>query len=149
MINLEKNCRNSSLFWPRNFQNWPIKHSEDSSLIRYHEHSCLVYLTGDSPNLLTSFDPKYSPLNSRATYIIGGFVDHNSQKNLTLSKANKLSIQTARFDFPDDYLISTSLNVNTCFAILIDMHSGLSCTEAAAWRIPSRKRKTPHLKDGK
>lgn len=48
-----------------------------------------MYLTADSENTVDVLDP------SKA-YIIGGIVDRNRYKNLTLDKANKDGIAHAR-----------------------------------------------------
>lgn len=78
----------------QNCQNWAVEikrneHSEvpeplDSCYLKYQEDfpkDKLVYLTADSENLATNLDPT-------DIFIIGGIVDHNRHKLLTLNKAN-------------------------------------------------------------
>jgi tRNA (guanine9-N1)-methyltransferase len=49
----------------------------------------LVYLTADSENLVTNLDPA-------DIFLIGGIVDHNRHKLLTLNKATAQGIRHAR-----------------------------------------------------
>ena len=58
------------------------------------DKSKLVYLTADSDVTLKSLDPS-------DVYIIGGIVDRNRYKNLTLDKANKDGIRHARLPIGD------------------------------------------------
>lgn len=51
--------------------------------------STVVYLTGDSPNILHSLEPNH-------TYVLGGIVDRNRYKLLCLDKAERLGIQHAQ-----------------------------------------------------
>ncbi|KAH9817280.1 guanine-1-methyltransferase-domain-containing protein [Melampsora americana] len=53
------------------------------------EKESLVYLTADSPNLITQLDPE-------KVYVIGAIVDHNRYKNLCYQKAEELGIHHAQ-----------------------------------------------------
>lgn len=70
------------------YQNWDVKlHAEP-----YHElfnHKDIVYLTSDSDNVLNEVD-------QNAVYIIGGLVDHNHHKGLSLQRAEEKGFKTAR-----------------------------------------------------
>lgn len=60
----------------------------------------LVYLTADSPNEITTLD-------STKVYIVGGIVDRNRYKNLTLDRANSQGIATARLPIGQYFDIQT------------------------------------------
>lgn len=74
----------------------------------------LVYLTGDSPNTLSTLD-------SNATYIIGGIVDRNRLKRLAISRAEalqsshpKLNVTTARLPLDEHVNFKGATRILTC-----------------------------------
>lgn len=69
----------------------------------------LVYLTADSPNLLTAVDPA-------GVYIVGGIVDRNQWKGATLMKAMNLGISHAKLPIGEHLKLTTS-EVQTSVAI--------------------------------
>jgi len=54
----------------------------------------VVYLTADSPNVLTELVPN-------EVYIVGGIVDHNRLKGLTYRIAKEKGVRTARLPLPE------------------------------------------------
>lgn len=95
----------------------------------------LVYLTADSETMLSELDLK-------KIYIIGGLVDRNRWKGITMKKAEEQGIQTARLPIGDYLKMSGSqvLTVNQVIEIL------LKFLETKDWKasffhvIPQRKR---------
>lgn len=78
--------------------------------------STVTYLTGDSPNVLTSLTPGH-------TYILGGIVDRNRYKNLCLNKANSLGIAHAQLpigEYLPEMQTRKVLTVNQVFEILVN-----------------------------
>ena len=72
------------------FANWVVMTSEESYLEKLADRKKdLVYLTADSENELEDF-------KEEDIYVIGGIVDRNRYKNLTLDKANEQGIRHAR-----------------------------------------------------
>ncbi|ESO99279.1 hypothetical protein LOTGIDRAFT_56667, partial [Lottia gigantea] len=94
----------------------------------------LIYLTPDSPNEMKVYDPE-------AIYIIGGMVDLSSRGAVTLAKAKKLQIRTARFPI-DRYLLwekgSKYLTLNQVFSILHTIKDSGDWLQAFR-HIPQRK----------
>ncbi|GAA5860311.1 hypothetical protein JCM8547_003459 [Rhodosporidiobolus lusitaniae] len=75
----------------------------------------LIYLTGDSPHVLTRLTPGH-------TYILGGIVDRNRYKSLCLHKAEKLGIRHAQLpigEFLPEMGTRKVLTVNQVFEILV------------------------------
>lgn len=72
------------------YDRWIIE-KEDRSYIEAFEvqKENLVYLTADSENVLDELDPK-------AIYVIGGLVDRNRWKGITMKKAEEQGIKTAK-----------------------------------------------------
>jgi len=78
--------------------------------------SSLIYLTGDSPNVLSSIEPNH-------TYILGGIVDRNRHKFLCLNKANELGIQHAQLpigQYLPEMATRKVLTVNQVFEIMVN-----------------------------
>ena len=74
-------------------------------------------------------------------YVIGGLVDHNSQKGLCHREATALGIQTARLPI-DEFIHLNSrkvLTVNHVFEILAAVSEGKGWKEALLGTIPERK----------
>jgi tRNA (guanine9-N1)-methyltransferase len=121
------------------WKNWDvIPHSESYSEI--FDNDKIVYLTSESENVLDKFEDGHC-------YIIGGIVDHNSQKGLTLDLAEKQGIKTARLPL-SEYVSITSrsvLTVNQCFEILLGVSEGKSWKEILMQVLPQRK--MPKLKE--
>lgn len=122
------------------WKNWDVvPHSE--SHIELFEKDKIVYLTSESPNVLENFEENHY-------YIIGGIVDHNSQKGLTFDLAEKQGIKTARLPLSEYVTISTRsvLTVNQVFEIILGISSeGKSWKEVLMEVLPQRK--MPKLKD--
>lgn len=83
-----------------------------------YDKSRLVYLTPDSPNVLTTF-------NANDVYIIGAFVDKIARKSVTLMAAKSYNIRHARFplekiQFTEPNL--KSLTINQVHSILSDLN---------------------------
>ncbi|XP_022098994.1 mitochondrial ribonuclease P protein 1-like [Acanthaster planci] len=94
----------------------------------------LVYLTADSPNVLTGYNPN-------KVYIIGGFVDRCVKSRVSLRKAEEAGIVHARLPL-DDHLqwhkSTKNLTLDQMMAILSELR------ESQDWRkalqhVPSRK----------
>ena len=85
--------------------------------------SSFVYLTAESPHLLTSLDPSL-------TYIIGGLVDHNRLKGHCEAEAQRLGVRTARLGIGECMEIEggigrrTVITVNQVFACLLEWWQG-------------------------
>ncbi|KAI3987080.1 hypothetical protein MKX01_036870 [Papaver californicum] len=102
----------------------------------------LVYLTADSKTIVDELDPK-------KIYIIGGLVDRNRWKGITMKKANDQGIQTAKLPIGSYLKMSSSqvLTVNQVFEIL------LKFVETKDWKtsffevIPQRKRGEAETKE--
>ena len=78
-----------------------------------HRHK-FVYLTGDSPNTLTTLD-------NNTTYIIGGIVDRNRLKRAAIDRAESirkqyptLDITTARLPLDENVDFKASTRILTC-----------------------------------
>lgn len=65
----------------------------------------LVYLTADAETILEDLDPK-------KLYIIGGLVDRNRWKGITMKKAQEQGIQTAKLPI-GNYLKMSSSQVSS------------------------------------
>ncbi|XP_041991762.1 tRNA (guanine(9)-N1)-methyltransferase-like [Salvia splendens] len=118
------------------YDRWLIEKEDKSYIESFKDQKeNLVYLTADSENVLDVLDPK-------AIYIIGGLVDRNRWKGLTMDKANEQGIKTAKLPIGSYLKMSSSqvLTVNQVVEIL------LKFLESGDWKhsffevIPLRKR---------
>ncbi|MCI26119.1 tRNA (guanine-N1)-methyltransferase [Trifolium medium] len=84
------------------FDKWIIE-KEDKSYIEalQDRKDDMVYLTADSETVLEELDLK-------KIYIIGGLVDRNRNKGITLEKAQKQGIQTAKLPIGNFLTMSSS-----------------------------------------
>ncbi|KAI3745337.1 hypothetical protein L1987_58448 [Smallanthus sonchifolius] len=95
----------------------------------------LVYLTADSETMLSELDPK-------KIYIIGGLVDRNRWKGITMKKAVEQGIQTAKLPIGNYLKISSSqvLTVNQVIEILLKFLETKDRKASFFHVIPQRKR---------
>ncbi|XP_011040157.1 PREDICTED: tRNA (guanine(9)-N1)-methyltransferase-like isoform X1 [Populus euphratica] len=118
------------------FDKWIIEKESQSYIEALQDQKeNLVYLTADSETVLDELDLK-------KIYIVGGLVDRNRWKGLTMKKANDQGIQTAKLPISSYLKMSSSqvLTVNQVVEIL------LKFVETKDWKtsffqvIPQRKR---------
>ncbi|KAG1363758.1 tRNA (guanine(9)-N1)-methyltransferase [Cocos nucifera] len=95
----------------------------------------LVYLTADAETILDELDPK-------KIYIIGGLVDRNRWKGITMKKANDQGIQSAKLPIANYLKMSSShvLTVNQVVEILLKSLETRDWKSAFFQVIPPRKR---------
>ncbi|KAK7412750.1 hypothetical protein VNO78_04346 [Psophocarpus tetragonolobus] len=118
------------------FDKWIIEKENRS----YIEALCdrkedLVYLTADSETVLEELDLK-------KIYVIGGLVDRNRWKGITLKKAEEQGIQTAKLPIGNFMKMSSSqvLTVNQVVEILLKFLETREWKTAFYAVIPQRKR---------
>ncbi|XP_072980977.1 tRNA (guanine(9)-N1)-methyltransferase [Typha angustifolia] len=118
------------------FDKWIIEKESTSYMEAFQDQKeNLVYLTADAETVVEELDPK-------KIYIIGGLVDRNRWKGITMKKANDQGILSAKLPITNYLKMSSSqvLTVNQVFEIL------LKFLETRDWRtaffqvIPQRKR---------
>ncbi|ORX45208.1 hypothetical protein BCR36DRAFT_300101 [Piromyces finnis] len=115
--------RNEIIFEPQSYEE-----------VFANEKENLVYLTADSPNTIDTFDES-------KIYIIGGIVDKNRYKNLTLEKAKKQNITTARLPI-NKYIKMSSrkvLTVNHMFKIILNYLDTNDWEKSLLDILPARK----------
>ncbi|CAN8245668.1 unnamed protein product [Cochlearia groenlandica] len=102
----------------------------------------LVYLTADSETVLDDLDPKH-------IYIIGGLVDRNRFKGITMDKAQEQGIKTAKLPIGEYMKMSSSqvLTVNQVLEILVKFLETRDWKESFFTVIPQRKRTGVDLVD--
>ncbi|XP_004479286.1 tRNA methyltransferase 10 homolog C [Dasypus novemcinctus] len=106
----------------------------EKSLVDLFPKDNIVYLTADSPNVMTTF--KHDKI-----YVIGSFVDLNMQPGTSLAKAKRLKLATERLPL-DKYLRwgagNKNLTLDQMMQILLCLKNTGSWEEALKF-VPSRK----------
>ncbi|XP_065200078.1 tRNA methyltransferase 10 homolog A isoform X2 [Planococcus citri] len=117
---------------------WDV-HIHEHKYLLYFEREKIVYLTSDSENVLENVEED-------KIYVIGGFVDHNLHKGLSLKKARADGIRHARLPLQQNIVLNsrTVLAINHVFEILLAKANGASWREAFRTAIPQRKIGTPN-----
>lgn len=84
------------------FDKWMIKKENRSYIeVLQDQKENLVYLTADAETVLEELDPK-------KIYIVGGLVDRNRWKGITMKKAKDQGIQSAKLPIGNYLKMSTS-----------------------------------------
>ncbi|KAJ8262065.1 hypothetical protein GJAV_G00161760 [Gymnothorax javanicus] len=123
-----------------NWKDIRIKPEHFQQIINKEE---LVYLTSDSPNVLTGLD------ESKA-YVIGGLVDHNHHKGIAFKRAQELGIDHAQLPL-DSFVKMNSrkvLAVNHVFEIILAYLEKRDWQEAFFMVLPQRKGAVPVGQEG-
>ncbi|KAG8231087.1 hypothetical protein J437_LFUL011055 [Ladona fulva] len=115
------------------FRNWDVNFSAEH-FTKAFSSDRLVYLTSDSDNVINS-------LEDEKVYIIGGLVDHNSQKGMCLKVANDLCISHGQLPIGEYLQMNTrkTLTINHVFEIMHHVSHGKTWEEAFLTVIPARK----------
>nr|CAD7396796.1 unnamed protein product [Timema poppensis] len=120
------------------YTNWDVffvqVNFKSESYMDIFDKNELIYLSSDSDNIITT-------LEDDKVYIIGGLVDHNSQKGLTLQIANDKGIAHAQLPIREYLEMRTTkvLSIVHVFEILLAVTEGSPWKEALLNVLPSRK----------
>ncbi|KAH9508468.1 tRNA methyltransferase 10 [Bulinus truncatus] len=115
------------------YKGWDI-YKESLSYEELFPKESLVYLSSESPNVLTS-------LSEDKVYIIGGLVDHNRHKGLCYNLAVEKGISHAQLPISEylDMKTRKVLAINHVFSILLKYTECGSWKEAFMSEMPQRK----------
>uniref|UniRef100_A0A8C5PI49 tRNA methyltransferase 10 homolog A n=1 Tax=Leptobrachium leishanense TaxID=445787 RepID=A0A8C5PI49_9ANUR len=118
--------------------NWKDIHIKSEHFIDFMTAEDLVYLTSDSPEVLTEMD-------ETKAYIIGGLVDHNHHKGITYQKALDLGISHAQLPLSNFVKMNSRkvLAVNHVFEIVLAFLEKKDWKEAFFSVLPQRKGAMP------
>lgn len=126
------------------FSNWDVHMSSSDFLETFKDmrsqENGIVYLTRDSDNVLPEPDVIKANMG-KTVYVIGGLVDHNSYKRLTIDMALKEKIGHARLPIAENIRMTKShvLTVNHVFELMLLVSRGVSWKSALEQVIPQRK----------
>ena len=126
------------------FSNWDVHMSTTDFLETFKDmrsqDNGIVYLTRDSDNVLPEPDVIKANMG-KTVYVIGGLVDHNSYKRLTIDMATKEKIGHARLPIAENIRMTKShvLTVNHVFELMLLVSRGVSWKSALEQVIPQRK----------
>ncbi|MFH4976249.1 hypothetical protein AB6A40_002958 [Gnathostoma spinigerum] len=132
------NGKQAQLFYSNSCRhNWDVR-IEEKTLGEVFDKKDIVYLTSDSTNVLKDLDDK-------KVYVIGGLIDHNSQKGLCLKIAEENGYDHARLPIDEFVKMSSRkvLTVNQVFDIIAVYTEVGKWEESFSKVIP--KRKNPEL----
>jgi tRNA (guanine9-N1)-methyltransferase len=116
------------------FDTWPIEILEGPYIDRFPREE-LVYLTADAEVVLDSFEKD-------KVYVIGGIVDHNRLKGVTMAKAEEQSIAAAQLPISqhiDMGTFSRVLTVNHVLQIVLEHQAVGNWRQVFEKCIPGRK----------
>ncbi|KAJ2482778.1 tRNA (guanine(9)-N(1))-methyltransferase [Coemansia sp. RSA 2131] len=115
---------------------WPASRImfHDTELLDVFGADKLVYLTADSPNEITELD-------TQKVYVVGGLVDKNRYKRLTLDKAEQMGVAHARLPIGQYVQMASRkvITVNQIFEILVKFVETGDWKRAFLEVIPQRK----------
>lgn len=89
----------NSLSRNEGYTNWDVNIHEEPYYDLF-DHNSIVYLSSESDNVLNELD-------QNAVYIIGGLVDHNHHKGLSLQRAEEKGFKTARLPLSEHIEMKT------------------------------------------
>ncbi|PPD66998.1 hypothetical protein GOBAR_AA25362 [Gossypium barbadense] len=118
------------------FDKWIIEKENQSYIKAFSDRKDdLVYLTADSETVLHELDPT-------KVYIVGGLVDRNRWKGITMKKAEEQGIHTAKLPIGAYMKMSSSqvLTVNQVIEILLKFLETKDWKDSFFQVIPQRKR---------
>nr|CAG4642025.1 EOG090X0D3U [Eurycercus lamellatus] len=113
--------------------NWDVNfHEKDFTEVFAKEN--IVYLTAESDNVIEKVEDD-------KVYIIGGLVDHNSQKGLCHRLAIEKGFHHARLPISENIDLKTRrvLTIDHVFNIMVNICNGQSWKEALLNVLPARK----------
>jgi len=118
------------------YQNWDFAGISSQPLTEVFKDEKVVYLTSESENVLGE------TLSPECVYVIGGLVDHNSQKGLCHRLAQEMEIGHARFPIDENIDLKTRkvLTIDHVFTVIAAVASqGKTWKEALLETLPKRK----------
>eukprot|EP00850_Spirogloea_muscicola_P010351 SM000060S19683 [mRNA] locus=s60:579941:583700:- [translate_table: standard] len=118
------------------FERWSLHRSKKSYMEVFEgRHGDLVYLTADSSSTVHYLEPN-------KIYIIGGIVDRNQYKDVTLKKAQEQGIATAKLPIGEFVQLTASkvLTINQVMDILLSYLAEPDWQSAFVKAVPQRKR---------